>query len=73
MISAGFDTTNTEKINEDTINGKGGIYPWYQGGGYTPGSDVLAKLGPDAYFEPYEIPSANGEEVLSSLLCDNST
>lgn len=73
VISADFATTNTEKINEDTINGKVGVYPWYQWWGYTPGADVVANLGPDAYFEPYEIPSANGEEVLSSLLCDNST
>lgn len=73
IISKDFATTNTEKINEDTINGKIGIYPWYQWWGYTPGADVVANLGANAYFEPYEIPSANGEEVLSTLLCDNST
>ena len=73
IIGPDFATTNTEKINEDTINGKVGIYPWFQWWGYTPGADVVANLGAEAYFEPYAIPSANGSEVLSTLLCDNST
>lgn len=73
ILSVDFATTNNEKINEDTINGKVGVYPWYQWWGYTPGTDVVANLGKDAIFEPYAIPSANGEKVLQNLFCDNST
>lgn len=71
IIGHDFITTDTAKLNEDAVTGKLGIYPYYQWWGYAPGPDVVANLGPEAVFEPYEIPSAINETVLNPLTCGN--
>lgn len=73
IISKDFATTDMTKVNEDVINGKVGVMPYYNWWGYAVGADHIAKNGFDAIFRSYEIPSANGEEVLQSIYCENST
>lgn len=71
ILDPDFVTSDTAKINEDTINGKIGIVPFYQWWGYSPGPDVVKNLGSEAIFEAYTIPSAIGEEVLHPVKCGN--
>lgn len=73
IISSGFATTNTEKLNEDAVNGKLGIYPFKNWLGWTAGTDMISNLGREAYLEAYAVPPANGEKVLYPLDCDNYT
>lgn len=71
ILDPDFVTSDTAKINEDTINGKMGVVPFYQWWGYNPGPDVVKNLGSEAIFEAYPIPSATGEEVLHPVKCGN--
>ena len=73
IINDGFAVTNTEKLNEDAVNGKLGIYPFKNWLGWTAGTDMISNLGREAYLEAYAVPSATGEKVLYPLNCDNST
>ena len=73
IIDSGFATTNTEKLNEDAVNGKLGIYPFKNWLGWTAGTDMISNLGREAYLEAYAVPTANGEKVLYPLNCDNYT
>lgn len=73
IISSEFATTDMVKVNEDIINGKVGIMPYYNWWGFAVGADHIARNGFEAIFRPYQIPSANGEEVLQSIGCDNSS
>lgn len=73
IIDSGFATTNTEKLNEDAVNGKLGIYPFKNWLGWTAGTDMISNLGREAYLEAYVVPTANGEKVLYPLDCDNYT
>lgn len=73
IIDSGFATTNTEKLNEDAVNGKLGIYPFKNWLGWTAGTDMISNLGREAYLEAYAVPTANGEKVLYPLDCDNYT
>lgn len=73
ILSADFATTDTLKINEDVLNGKVGMMPYYQWWGWALGTDMGKANGMDAMFYPYAIPSANGEQVVQSIYCDNSS
>lgn len=73
IINKDFATTDYSKMNEDVISGKVGVQPFYQWWGYAPGSDVVRNLGDDAQFRPYMIPSANGQQVISSISFANGS
>lgn len=64
IISKDFTVTDFAKMNQAVVAGKVGVQPYQQWWGYTPGSDVVANLGTDAIFTPYEIPSAIGKPVV---------
>lgn len=72
ILSADFATTDYTKMNQDVVGGIVGVQPFYQWWGYDQGTNVVANLGKDSIFEPYKIPSANGETVMQSITCPNS-
>lgn len=73
ILSQDFPNYDFDAMNEAVVSGQVGVQPFYQWWGYNPGGDVVGNLGPDAYFEPYPIPSADGEKVLQGLVCGNSS
>lgn len=73
LINNQFATTNTEKLNEDAVNGKLGIFPFKNWLGWTAGTDMISNLGREAYLEAYAVPPATSEKVLYPLNCDNYT
>lgn len=66
VLDSEFAISDYNKANENVINGKTGVQPFYQWWGYM-GKDVVANLGAEATFLPYNIPSATGEEVLAPI------
>lgn len=73
ILSQDFPNYDFDAMNEAVVSGLVGVQPFYQWWGYNPGGDVVGNLGSDAYFEPYPIPSADGEKVLQGLVCGNSS
>lgn len=73
IISSDFITMDMAKANEDVINGKVGIMPYYLWWGAVIGQDYVTINGFDSIYRPYKIPSANGETVLQSIWCGNAT
>lgn len=73
ILSPDFVTMDFAKMNEAVVSGNVGIQPFYQWWGYEPGVDMVANLGIDARFEPYMIPSANGEQVKQSIFFPNGS
>lgn len=71
IINSNFSLTNGDKLNEDAVNGKVGIYPFKNWVGWSAGTDMISNLGRDAYMEAYPVPSAGGEKVRYRLNCDN--
>ena len=71
IINPDFATTKYEKMCEDVINGKCGVVPFAQWFGYNPGPNIVDNLGAEAIFEPYPIPSANGQEVKGTVSFGN--
>ncbi|WP_179093505.1 extracellular solute-binding protein [Paenibacillus sp. FSL H8-0259] len=67
IIDPEFSVKKIEAMNANVIAGKVGIQPHYQWWGYNPGMDVVTNLGKNAIFYPYNIPSANGEQVIHSV------
>ena len=73
ILSPDFAMMDMDKMNQDVIAGKVGVQPFYQWWGWNPGKDVVSGMGQDSYFEPFQIPSANGEEVLQTLTFSNTS
>lgn len=73
ILNPDFITTDFSKMNEAVVAGTVGIQPFYQWWGYNPGVDTVSNLGVDAIFEPYRIPSANGEKVIDSITFANGS
>lgn len=71
IIDPEFTTKDLEKMLEGEISEQTGVSPYYQYWGYDPGPSVVQNLGTDAIFEPYKIPSANGEDVLANVTFAN--
>lgn len=71
LISANFATIDREKLQEDTVNNKVGLYGNGQTWGWFPGPDMVETNGVDSAFEPYLIPTATGQEVLYPYNCNN--
>lgn len=73
LLSQDFAMMDYDKMNQDVIAGKVGVQPFYQWWGWNPGKDVITAMGQNAYFEPFQIPSATGEEVLQTLTFANGS
>ncbi len=73
ILSPDFTTSDFAKMNEAVVAGEVGVQPFYQWWGYNPGVDTVSNLGIEAIFEPYMIPSANGEEVTQSVFFANGS
>jgi putative aldouronate transport system substrate-binding protein len=73
IICSDFATYDFNKMVEADVAGTVGVQPFYQWWGYNPGVDTVKNLGPEAIFEPYQIPSANGKEVLQSVFYANGS
>ncbi len=71
ILSKDFPNYDFGAMNEAVVSGKVGVQPFFQWWGYNPGGDEVANQGVDAYFEPYPIPSADGEKVLQGFVCEN--
>ena len=71
IINSNFALINGDKLNEDAVNSKVGIYPFKNWLGWSAGTDMISNLGREAYLEAYPVPGANGEKVLYPLNCDN--
>lgn len=67
LLNSEFTICDQTKMMQAVINGEVGVCPFYQWWGYSPGPDVVTNLGPEAIFEPYAIPSANGTTVKASI------
>jgi len=67
IIDPEFSIKDMAAMNANVVAGKVGVQPHYQWWGYSPGVDVVTNLGKNAIFYPYNIPSANGEEVIHSV------
>ena len=72
ILNQDFATTDAVKLNEDTLNGKVGVYGWGQAWGWAPGASMVEENGVESYFVPYEIPSATGNEVMHPLSSNSS-
>jgi ABC-type sugar transport system, periplasmic component len=73
ILSADFPNYDFGAMNEAVVSGKVGVQPYYQWWGYNPGADEVKSQGSDAYFEPYAIPSADGQQVKQSIFFENSS
>lgn len=73
ILSPDFTTSDFAKMNEAVVAGLVGVQPFFQWWGYNPGVDTVSNLGTNAIFEPYMIPSANGEEVKQSIFFANGS
>lgn len=71
LLSEDFVTTDMDKMFQDLINGDVGISPMAQWFGYNPGVDIIANCGPEAVFDAYKVPSANGADVKACVLPAN--
>jgi putative aldouronate transport system substrate-binding protein len=59
-----FMSMRSEEVRSDLVSGKYGVELFPQWWGYANGADVVNNLGRDAYFEAYEIPTANGNPAV---------
>lgn len=72
ILSPDFPSYDFQAMCEAVVSGKVGAQPLQQWWGYNPGVDEVQNQGTDAYFEPYMIPSADGEEVLQGFQYENA-
>lgn len=73
IINKDFATQDFNAMQSDIVSSKAGIQPFYQWWGYNPGVDEVTNNGVDAIFYPYDMPSADGQEVTQSIFFANSS
>jgi putative aldouronate transport system substrate-binding protein len=59
-------------VRQDLVSGRFGIQMFQQWWGYGNGIDVITNLGKEAWFDGYEMPSADGRPVMHPMYFDNS-
>jgi putative aldouronate transport system substrate-binding protein len=59
-----FMSMRPEDVRSDLVSGKYGVELFYQWWGYANAADVVNNLGREAYFEAYEIPTADGSPAV---------
>ncbi len=68
IISPDFANFDSNKMNEDIVNGKTGIQPFYQWQGWLNGPNLVAAQGSnDAYMIPLPFPTMDGSQVLGQV------
>ncbi len=67
ILSPTFITDDWDALSQELINGQCGIMFGPQWLGYNPVPNVIENLGPEAIFEPYEIPTISGEPIKGSV------
>lgn len=71
ILNPEFVSQDMAAMSQEVVSGEAGINPFYQWWGDDPGVAVIGNLGPDAIFDAYEIPSANGGEVTFPITFPN--
>jgi putative aldouronate transport system substrate-binding protein len=67
-----FMSMDAAAVRQDLVSGRFGIQMFPQWWGYGNGIDVVTNLGKDAWFDGYEMPSADGSPVMHPMYFDNS-
>ncbi len=68
IINPDFANTDSTKMNEDIVNGKTGMQPFYQWQGWLNGPNLVAAQGNnDAYMIPFPFPTVDGSQVLGQV------
>lgn len=64
ILSLDFGNIDSNKMNEDVVNGKAGFQPYYQWQGWLNGPNLVAAQGSnDAYMIPLPFPTIDGSQV----------
>ncbi len=68
IISPDFANADVNKMNQDIVNGKVGMQPFYQWQGWLNGPNLVAAQGSDnAYMIPFPFPTIDGSQVLGQV------
>lgn len=68
IINPDFANADTNKMNEDIVNGKTGMQPYYQWQGWLNAPNlVAAQKSNDAYMIPFPFPTLDGSQVLGQI------
>jgi putative aldouronate transport system substrate-binding protein len=68
IISPDFANADAAKMNEDIVNGKTGMQPYYQWQGWLNGPNLVAAQGSDnAYMIPLPFPTVDGSQVMGQV------
>lgn len=68
ILSPDFGNFDSNKMNEDVVNGKAGFQPFYQWQGWLNGPNLVAAQGSnDAYMIPLPFPTMDGSQVLGQV------
>ena len=68
IISPDFANFDTNKMNQDVVNGKAGFQPHYQWQGWVNAPNLVAAQGnEDAYMIPLAFPTIDGSQVLGQV------
>lgn len=72
IIKSDFATMNLDAVKQDIVNGESGAQIWQSSWGWVFGVDELKNQDIDAYFLPYEIPTATGEKAVYPRTFNNN-
>lgn len=68
IINPDFANADAAKMNEDIVNGKTGMQPYYQWQGWLNGPNLVAAQGSDnAYMIPFPFPTVDGSQVMGQV------
>lgn len=68
IISPDFANADNNKMNQDIVNGKAGMQPYYQWQGWLNGPNLVAAQASDnAYMIPLPFPTVDGSQVLGQV------
>jgi putative aldouronate transport system substrate-binding protein len=68
IINPDFANTDAAKMNEDIVNGKTGMQPYYQWQGWLNGPNLVAAQGSEnAYMIPFPFPTVDGSQVMGQV------
>jgi len=68
ILSPDFANMDSNRMNEEIVNGKTGFQPFFQWQGWMNGPNLVAAQGSnDAYMIPLPFPTADGSQVLGQI------
>jgi putative aldouronate transport system substrate-binding protein len=71
-LRADFTSMNNDAIREDIISGKVGIDSGLNHWGYAYAQDLVKNWGDQAYYDAFDLPTADGKPAINSAPFDNS-